>query len=224
MIADYKLKNIDSEDLGDLLKKVETSFDIKFGVAELANISTFGQLCNHISNKIQLEHFNDCTSQQAFYKLRDSISSTLQIDNKSISTDLSLVAILPRHSRRSQIKKWETQLGIKLNILRPQHWVTITLAIIFLTSLLTLSVNWRIGLLGVVLSISGLRLAFKTGNELDLQTVGQVAEKMMRENYVRSRRNPKTFNKNEIEKVMADLFRNDLFIDMNDLTKDPKYV
>ena len=224
MIADYKLKNIDSEDLGDLLKKVETSFDIKFGVAELANISTFGQLCNHISNKIQLEHFNDCTSQQAFYKLRDSISSTLQIDNKSISTDLSLVAILPRQGRRSQIKKWETQLGFKLNILRPPHWVTITLAIIFLTSLLTLYVNWRIGLLGVVLSISGLRLAFKTGNELDLQTVGQVAEKMMRENYVRSRRNPKTFNKNEIEKVMADLFRNDLFIDMNDLTKDPKYV
>ena len=102
--------------------------------------------------------------------------------------------------------------------------MTITLAIIFLTSLLTLYVNWRIGLLGVVLSISGLRLAFKTGNELDLQTVGQVAEKMMRENYVRSRRNSKTFNKNEIEKVMADLFRNDLFIDMNDLTKDPKYV
>ena len=91
MIADYELKNIDSEDLEELLKKVEASFDIKFGAAELANISTFGQLCNHISNKIQLEHFNDCTSQQAFYKLRDSISSTLQIDNKSISTDFKFV-------------------------------------------------------------------------------------------------------------------------------------
>ena len=44
MIADYELKNIDSEDLEELLKKVEASFDIKFGAAELANISTFGHL------------------------------------------------------------------------------------------------------------------------------------------------------------------------------------
>ncbi|HQW00235.1 MAG TPA: hypothetical protein PLZ91_07910, partial [Bacteroidia bacterium] len=85
MIADYELKNIDSEDLEELLKKVEASFDIKFGAAELANISTFGQLCNHISNKIHLVDCDDCTSQQAFYKLRDSISSSFHIDKRSIS-------------------------------------------------------------------------------------------------------------------------------------------
>ena len=41
---------------------------------------------------------------------------------------------------------------------------------------------------------------------LALQTVGQVAEKMAREHYVASRRNPETVNKNEIEKVLTDWF------------------
>ncbi|HQV99720.1 MAG TPA: hypothetical protein PLZ91_05310, partial [Bacteroidia bacterium] len=132
--------------------------------------------------------------------------------------------ILPRQGRRLLTKQLENHLGFRLNILRPQHWIIITFVIFFLSSLLALSFNWQIGLLGVVLSISGLRLAFKMGNELDLKTVGQVAEKMTRENYLRSRRNPKSFNKNEIENVMTDLFRSNLYIDMNDLTKDPKYV
>lgn len=51
-MTDYELKNIDSEEIEDLLVKVETSFDIKFGDTELIHITTFGQLCDHIADKI----------------------------------------------------------------------------------------------------------------------------------------------------------------------------
>ncbi|MEO5642766.1 MAG: acyl carrier protein [Bacteroidia bacterium] len=223
-MTDYELKNIDPDDISDLLVKVEKSFDIKFGDTELMNISTFGELCDHIANKIQLDNSDDCTSQQAFYKLRDTISSTLQIDNKSISTNFSLTDLLPRQSRRSQTKKMEEHLGFKLNILRPPHWVTGTLVIIVLASFVGLFFNWQIGLSGIVFSISGFWFANKIGNELDLQTVGQVAEKMTRENYLKSRRNPKTFNKKEIEKVLTDWFSNDLDLDKNKLTREAKFV
>ncbi len=69
---------IDGEDLSELLEKVENSFDIKFDDTELANVGTFGQLCDHIANKIQLANIDDCTTQQAFYKLRKSFSSELK--------------------------------------------------------------------------------------------------------------------------------------------------
>jgi|SRR5690606_30403182 len=223
-MTDYELKNIDPDDISDLLVKVEKSFDIKFGDTELMHISTFGELCDHIANKIQLDNSDDCTSQQAFYKLRDTILSTLQIDNKTISTNYSLADLLPRESRRSRTKKLEKQLGFKLNILRPPHWVTGTLVIILLASLVGLFFNWQIGLSGLVFSIAGFWFANKIGNELDLQTVGQVAEKMTRENYLKSRRNPKTFNKNEIEKVLTDWFSNDLDLDKNKLTREAKFV
>lgn len=223
-MTDYELKNIDPDDISDLLVKVEKSFDIKFGDTELMHISTFGELCDHIANKIQLDNSDDSTIQQAFYKLRDTISSTLQIDNKTISTNYSLADLLPRQSRRSRTKKLEKQLGFKLNILRPPHWVTGSLVIILLASLFALFFNWQIGLSGFVFSIAGFWFANKIGNELDLQTIGQVAEKMTRENYLKSRRNPKTFNKNEIEKVLTDWFSNDLDLDKSKLTREAKFV
>jgi hypothetical protein len=223
-MTDYELKNIDSEDIDDLLVKVENSFDIKFNGDELINITTFGQLCDQIANKIQLDNSNDCTSQQAFYKLRDAISLTLHMDNKTISTDFALSDILPRQSRRLRTKKLEKHLGFKLNILRPPHWVTRSLAILLVASFVGLFIKWPIGLLGFVFSTIGLWVSNKIGNELDLQTVGQVAEKMTRENYLKSRRNPTTFNKSEIEKVLTAWFIDDLGLDKSKLTRDAKFV
>lgn len=223
-MTDYELKNIDPEDIEDLLVKVETSFDITFVGDELDHITTFGQLCDHITNKIQLDNSDDCSSQQAFYKLRDAISSTLQIYNKTISTNFPLDDLLPRHSRHSRTKKLESHLGFKLNILRPPHWVTRTLAIILLASFVGLFFNWQIALSGLALSMAGLWFANKFGNEIDLKTVGQVAEKMTRENYLKSRRNSKTFNKNEIEKILTDWFSNDLDLDKSKLTREAKFV
>lgn len=104
-MKDFELKDIDSEDMNDFLMKIETSFDIKFLSNELVYITTFGELCDHIVNKIQLENSDDCTSQQAFYKLRNAISSTLQLENKTIATNLLLAEILPQQNRRSTIKK-----------------------------------------------------------------------------------------------------------------------
>lgn len=223
-MTDYELKDIDPDDISDLLVKVEKSFDITFGDAELMHISTFGELCDHIADKIQLDNSDDCTSQQAFYKLRDVISSTHQIDKKIITTNFYLANILPRQSRRSGTRKLEEQLGFKLNISRPQHWVTTTLVILLLTSFVGLFFNWQIGLLGLLFSIAGFWFANQIGNELDLQTVGQVVKKMTRENYLKSRRNPKTFNKNEIEKILTDWFSHDLDLDKSKLTRNAKFV
>jgi hypothetical protein len=223
MNTEYELKNIDSEDIEDLLVKVESSFDIKFTDNELIHIKTFGQLCDHITNKIQLDNSDDCTSQQAYYKLREAISSTLPFDNKTISPDFPLSEILPRQSRRSRIKTLEKYLDFQLNILRPPHWVIVTLIILFLASLVVLFFNWQTGLLGLAFSMGGFWLAIKIGNELDVKSVGQVAEKMTRENYLKSRRNPNTYNKMEIEKVLIDWFSIDLDLDKSKLSRDAKF-
>ena len=146
---DYELKDIDLEDIADLLVKVEASFDIKFESNEFTDIVTFGQLCDHIADKIQLDNSDDCTTQQAFYKLRDSISSTLKIENKIISPDLLLADILPRQTRRSGTRTLEKHLGFKLDILRPPYWVTGTLVIILVSSIVGLFFNKLIGLSGL---------------------------------------------------------------------------
>jgi len=230
-MIENELKDIYTEDIEDLLSKVEKSFDIKFGDTELMYITTFGELCDHIMNKIQLDCYDNCTTQQAFYKLRDVISSKFIID-KTISTNFPLVELFPRKNRRIKTAELEKYLGFDLNILRPPHWLTRILCILFFVSLsflgllapfVFLRLYWQIGVLGLVISIGGFWLANKFGSELEVQTIGQVAEKMTRENYLKSRRNSKTFNKNEIEKVLIDLFSNDLRLDKSKLTREAKF-
>jgi len=223
-MTDHKVENIDSEDAGDLLVKIEKSFDIKFGDTELMHIKTLGELCDHVINKIQLDNSDDCTTQQAFYKLRDAITTLFCVDNKAITTEVPLDNFLPRQKRKEQIKDLENYLNVHLNILRPPHWVTNTLLILLLVSIVGLFFKWEYGLLGLGISFSGLWFSNKIGNELDVQTVGQLAEKMTRENYVKSRRNPKTVNKNEIEKLLTEWFIDDLGLDKSKLTREAKFV
>ncbi len=120
------------------------------------------------------------------------------------------------------VKKLEVHLGFKLHILRPPYWASVTLATLLVTSCAALLFNWQIGLAGLAFSNVGLWLAKKFGNILNLQTVGQLAKKMTRESYFKSRRNPSTFNKSEIEKILVDLFSNDLGIDKSKLTREAK--
>lgn len=223
-MKDHRLENIDSEEAGYLLLKIEKSFDIKFGNTELMHIKTFGELCDHIISKIQLDNSDDCTTQQAFYKLRDAIAILFSFDNKTITTNSTLNKFIPRQKRREKIRDLENYLGVQLKILRPPHWVTNTLLILLLVSIVGLFFKWQFGLLGLCISFGGLWFSSKIGNELDVQTVGQLAEKMTRENYLKSRRNPKTYNKNEIEKLLTEWFINDLGLDKSKLTREAKFV
>jgi hypothetical protein len=219
----YELSDIELQDIDDLLLKVEESFNIKFVDNELKDIQTFGQLCDHIINKIELDNKNDCTSQQAYYKLTNAISEELNLAKKSITPNTSLEIILPITDRRKRLKKIENHIGFKLNILRSPHWVTGSLGIIFLISFIMIFIKWEIGLGGIFLSVIGFWISSKTATVLDQKTVGEVAEKMTRENYIKSRTDPSTFNKTEIEKLLTDWFCKEFDLVKNDLKRESKF-
>ena len=69
-----------------------------------------------------------------------------------------------------------------------------------------------------------MKFADRIGNELNFQTVGQVVKKMTWENYLKSRRNPKTFNREEMEIFLIDWFSDVLSVDKSKLTKDAKFI
>ncbi len=223
-MKEYKLKDFDPDDIEDVLKKVETSFNIKFVGKELINVKKFGELCDHITNKIQLADANDCTSQQAFYKLRNAIAATIGIDKNTITPGTLLIDLLPKRNRHDLNNEWEKLVGFKLNILRPPYWVIWALLILLLTSIVALFIQWAMGLSGLTFSIAGFWVANKLGKELDVQTMGELAEKVMRENYLQSRRNPNTFNKQQVEKVLTDIFSKDLNLNKSELTRDANFT
>ncbi|HEY4209188.1 MAG TPA: hypothetical protein VGM31_20325 [Puia sp.] len=89
------LKNIDPDDVSDVLKKVEKTLEFSFGDNDLESVRTFGELLDIITSKVQGEDADDCTTQLVFYKLRNAIGATLATDKRLIKPGTSLEALFP---------------------------------------------------------------------------------------------------------------------------------
>lgn len=218
-----ELKNIDPDDVGDVLLKVERSFGFKFGDTELKDVKTFGELCDIIASKVQGNHLDDCTTQQAFYKVRQAIARTLGIDGKVITVDTQLQNLFPRKQRHGHVRAFEKDLGLSTKLLRPKHWVTNSLLLLLFASLGGLIFYVQIGLSGLAISIVGLRIATNLGRELDLKTVGELSRKISREHYRKARRSSVTVNRIEIARKTKELFMTDLDLDERVLTREATF-
>ena len=216
----WELRNTDSDDIEDLLLEVERSLNVKFSNSDFKCVKTFGELCSVIKNKVEGIESNDCTTQQAFYKLREAFARALLVDKLSITTDSQLEILFPKKERRRQIKDAETILGFELDVLSPKDWITTVLAFSLLSSIIGLAINWKIAIVALALSLLGMCLAYKLGKEFKSSTVGKLAERISREKYTASRRNSSTINKNEIEQKVKELFKHRLSLEDSELTKE----
>jgi len=112
-----QLRNIDPDDVADVLMKVQKTFDFKFGDTELRDVKTFGELCDIITAKVQGDDVEDCTTQQGFYKLRNAIAATLLIDKHLITPATALQQLFPRHHRRQNIKNLQYKPSMSVDML-----------------------------------------------------------------------------------------------------------
>jgi acyl carrier protein len=215
----YKLKNVDPHDIDGVLLKIQRSFNIKLDNDGLKNVDTLGSLRDLIINKISLDQPNSCTTQQAFYKLRNAIASTAKIDKCSVKPQTKLSEIFPKDSRLEIISEIENELGYKINLLRPRQWIVGLFALLLVCSLIACCFTWQIGIFGIVFSLTSLKLAGKFGKEMHLKTVGDLACKISRESYLKSRHNEFLINKGEIEQKLKELFADDFQLDPVMLTR-----
>jgi hypothetical protein len=214
-MTNYKLENIDIEDIEQVLQKVENTFEFRFENNELMNIKNFGELSDAIKNKITLEHKENCTTQQAFNKLRKIL--IFEFNEITPKTELSL--IFPKRNRLKLIRKVENKLNFKLNITEPKRIYTNLLLLVLGMSILSFFYDYRIAIFGISIAFFGIWATNKLGKELNLENVGELAKKMKRENYLKSRRNSRTVNINEIEEIIIDLFSIELILNKSELTR-----
>ncbi len=211
---------IDPEDLDDVLTKIEQSYSITFGTNDLRQVETFGQLCEAITEKIQLAEVGDCTSQQAFYKLRQSMVDVLHIDRQTIRPTTKLAVLFPKSTRIPCIRELEKNQGFSFNVLEPSPYVITPLVGLFVVSFFTLFASVLYGTIGIISSISLLILASRLGRQLTVQTVGELAEKLAREHYTKVRRDSCTVSKREVTDQIKQLFCADLGIAPDQLQPD----
>ena len=213
--------NSDIEDVEDVLKKIEISYNIKFHENEMANLKTFGEISNHIISKIKLENDDDCTSQQAFYKLRNAINKVTGIPVKEILPSSELDILFPR-KRRKIFALVERELSLDLKAFCIPNIIALSIFLLALISFITIFFNWKYGLAGIVLSIGFGKLMEKTTTRFSEKTVGELSKSMMYDNYIKSRRSSNSANKNEIKKNLGEMFIKELGLanEFNELPDD----
>ena len=202
-------KNIDVLDICDVLTKIEKSFNIKLDNEGLEKATTLKSLSDLVISKIDLEHDESCTTQHAFYMLRNAIASANGINKCDITTHTKLCNLFPKENRLETIAKVEDELGFRISLLEPKWWIVCIFALTLISSCIFCFYNLFAGMAGLLLSAIALKLAGKFGKEMHLKTVGDLACKISRESYSKVRRN-NTINKNEVEQKLREIFVNDL--------------
>lgn len=215
-------RNVDLLDISDVLTKIEKSFNIKLDNEGLEKANSFKSLCDLVISKIDLEHEEICTTQHAFYMLRNVIADINGINKCDISTHTRLCKLFPKEDRLEAIAKVEDELGFRINLLKPKQLIVSTFAFTLIASGIFCFYSLVAGMAGLLLSAIALKLAGKFGKEMHLKTVGDLACKISRESYSKVRRN-NSINKNEVEQKLRELFVNDLDLEPVMLTHRTSY-
>lgn len=196
-------------DAHHVMTKIESSFNIRLDHEVLQEATTVRKLSDAIANKISYENSDACSTQHAFYLLRNAIANSTGIDKCSITPQTKLAKLFPRANRINAIQQIEEDLGFEVDLLQAKQWVIVLFSIVLIVSVTTLFYNWLAGAAGILASVAGLKLAGKFGKEMQLKTVGELANKLSRETKMKAKRD-NSVNRNEIEQKVIELFSNDL--------------
>jgi len=216
-MEEYKLDRADLENLEDYLPEIEEKFKFSIDRGKFEAVNNFNDLCELIIASIDLENIESCTTQQAFYRLRQVIADLNIADKSSITLETKLKDIFPKANRIKLMKSVEKKIGFGLNMIGPPKIVPRPLFIIGLISLIALFFNWEYGILGISISVIGLYLAFRFGKELEMNSVRELVEKITTENYLDLRSNKNSVNKSELKNILLEWFSDNLEIEKEKL-------
>ncbi|MGO4876231.1 hypothetical protein ACEN2P_06495 [Pedobacter psychrotolerans] len=216
----YNLESIELEDIEYTLTKLHKSFGIHLPSNTFQKVKTFGDICQIFEKNIPYKNEESCTTQQAFYKVRNAIAVSQNINREHIRPRTTLAEIFPRKGRRKKIKAFKSELAIPVTLLTMKTWVLFSIIAGFVISFATFFFSWKFALTGILICLIFNWVATKFQNKIDTVSVGDLAAKIAREHYIQIRRNSNTVNKNEIMKVIQCTFIADHDLELTDLQQD----
>jgi hypothetical protein len=216
------LNSIDPEDVGDVLLKIERSFNIRFTDQDLNHVKTLGTLCDLVVEKVKIVQSDSCTTQQAFYKLRNAINAKKPIEKCDLKPQTKLCELFPRDNRIEIVADMEAEMGLHVNLLQPKQWIVYGFCGLLVVAIALSFYNNIAGFILAGIAITGLVLAGKFGKELKVKTLGDLAEKIAREHYLSCRRNASTVNRAEVAEKVKELFADYLTVEPASAKKEAR--
>lgn len=186
------------------LAEIITNVNREFGVnlhTELFNASEYSKssIRDILVQRIAEEKNDEWTIDKSLAILQKHLSDAAGINAKDIHSDAELSALLPKSKRRAIVKAMQEKSGLKMDILKPNGIVYGILIFLFFACIpFGIGMDWFFsGIVMVVVAIL-IFIMGKTANELKFKTVGQWAEKLTWDNYLKNKKDRLTLNDAEI--------------------------
>ena len=192
-------RDTDSEDAGDLFEKIQRSYGFKFNPEELNSVKTFGDLCNLVIRGTDCTHVNDCTSQQAFYKLRKILMSALNIEKDKIIPSSTLAGLTGKSVNIGTFLLLDQQLSGQQALFRSYAWrLWLSGMLLIVGILLAATFKNMYCAIFVAVETTGLFFCLFEVWNLSRLTIGQMAKRLSVKQYRLMRSNPDSINKDEV--------------------------
>lgn len=203
---ELKTLHIDSEDLEDILIRLQDSFKFEFIEGEVENLITIDQLADKVITRLDLQDSKECTSQIVFYKLREHLLDKLKNTDKELLPKTRLRDIFPRKGRKQLWKNVFLDFDIKMPNLTPPTYLVLILVLAFIASIIiSFSYSFVFGLILIASSWIAWKLSYRFGKSFPVNDLGELAKKMSSENYLDSRKHLNSINVPEIKRLVFDM-------------------
>jgi len=214
------LRSCDHEDISDIMLTLADSFNIP--VNDMANVVTIGELTTLLQQYGNNHHTGGCTTQQAFYKVRNALNAVNTNNYVTIAPHTPLQTIIAGRGfkLRKKVKIFRQKLGINVDIMGRTYLailINFSLGIAAFVYCFT-SFKCAIILLAACIISSIVSTLFLV--ELSVKTAGELAKKLTEKHYLQARRHTGTINRQEINAIVQNIFRNRLALDKAALTPD----
>lgn len=214
------LRSCDHEDIGDIMLTLADSFNIP--VNDMANIVTIGELTTLLQQYGNNHHTGGCTTQQAFYKVRTALTAVTATGRVTITPHTPLQTIITGRglTLRKKTKIFQQKLGINVNIMGSTCLAILINSSLGIAALVYCFTSFKYAALLLAACIVSSIISKLFFAELSVKTAGELAKKLTEEHYLQARRHTGTINRQEIQALVQNIFRDRLALAKASLTPD----
>ncbi|MDM1404855.1 hypothetical protein [Myroides marinus] len=208
------------EDLNDALLSLEREYRLSYDYSAIEKATSIQEILDVVYKSflnLDKERKEDCTSQQAFYKLKSVLQK--YCEEAVITPSSQLETLISRENRIATIGMIDGELGFKLHVLRPKESLEITLWAVLLCLIIMFFFIPLYALVGSVIWVFVCQSLYSNAKEFKVETVGELVKQMVMNNYFKSRRDPNTINEQELRKVVVSYLADSLGLTEEELVE-----
>jgi hypothetical protein len=194
--------SLSQSQMKEVLLKVKQTLQVELDPEDFkSNSYSRSSLYDMLVQKISDTQTGEWTTDMAFHKIRQAISSIMNIDPQSIQQETSMDETFPAATRKANIKALEEKLGFPLDILKPNSAIYGVFIFLFFACIpFGIGMDWFLSgicmiVFGIIIYVLG-----KTGNSFRMKTVGHLADHVAWKNYLKQKQSSAIPDVKELEK------------------------